>query len=118
MIFSFEPGLITSFQGDAVISVTLARFLRPFSRHGGSLSCSTSGIHRPLPGGFPSFRQVFRRVRRPFRAGVWPFSADGVCCCGPVIDHLKLTFVAEKPPLPHVFEQVALTAAEESVEYF
>jgi hypothetical protein len=26
--------------------------------------------------------------------------------------------VAEKPPLPHVFEQVALTAAEESVEYF
>ena len=35
-----------------------------------------------------------------------------------IIDHLKLTFVAEKPPLSHVFEQVSLTAAEESGEYF
>jgi len=33
-----------------------------------------------------------------------------------IIDHLKLRFVADKPPLFHVFEQVALTAAEESVE--
>ena len=35
-----------------------------------------------------------------------------------IVDHLKLTFVAEKPPPSHVFEQVALMAAEESVEYF
>jgi len=35
-----------------------------------------------------------------------------------IIDHLKLRFVAAKPPPSHVFEQVALTAAEESVEYF
>jgi hypothetical protein len=28
-----------------------------------------------------------------------------------------LTFVAEKPPLAHVFEQTALMAAEESREY-
>jgi len=34
------------------------------------------------------------------------------------IDHLKLTFVATKPPPSHVFEQVALIAAEESGEYF
>jgi hypothetical protein len=34
------------------------------------------------------------------------------------IDHLKLTFVAAKPPPSHVFEQVALAAAEESGEYF
>ena len=34
-----------------------------------------------------------------------------------IIDHLKLTFAADKPP-PNVFEQVALTAAEESGEYF
>jgi hypothetical protein len=27
------------------------------------------------------------------------------------IDHMKLTFVAAKPPPSHVFEQVALTAA-------
>jgi len=33
-----------------------------------------------------------------------------------IIDHLKLTFVAEKPP-PHVFEQVALAAAEGRAEY-
>jgi hypothetical protein len=33
------------------------------------------------------------------------------------IDHLKLTFVAAKPPPSHVFEQVALLAAEESGEY-
>jgi hypothetical protein len=35
-----------------------------------------------------------------------------------IIDHLKLRFVADKPPPSHVFEQVALTAAEESGEYF
>ena len=30
-----------------------------------------------------------------------------------IMEHLKLTFVAEKPPPAHVFEQVALIAAEE-----
>jgi len=35
-----------------------------------------------------------------------------------IIDNLKLTFVAEKPPPSHVIEQVALMAAEERVEYF
>jgi len=35
-----------------------------------------------------------------------------------IIDHLKLGFVAAKPPPSHVFEQVALMAAEESGEYF
>jgi len=35
-----------------------------------------------------------------------------------IIDHLKLTFVADKPPPSHVFEQVALTATEESGEYY
>jgi hypothetical protein len=33
-----------------------------------------------------------------------------------IIDHLKLTFVAEKPPPSRVIEQVALMAAEERVE--
>jgi hypothetical protein len=33
-----------------------------------------------------------------------------------IIDHLKLRFVADKPPPSHVFEQVALTATEESGE--
>jgi hypothetical protein len=34
-----------------------------------------------------------------------------------IIRHLELTFVAEKPPPAHIFEQVALMAAEESGEY-
>jgi len=29
-----------------------------------------------------------------------------------IIGYLKLTFVASKPPPPHVFKQAALTAAE------
>jgi hypothetical protein len=35
-----------------------------------------------------------------------------------IIDHLKLVFVAEKPPPSGVFEQVALIEAEERAEYF
>jgi hypothetical protein len=35
-----------------------------------------------------------------------------------IIDHLKLVFVAEKPPPSRVIEQVALMAAEERAEYF
>ena len=35
-----------------------------------------------------------------------------------IIDHLKLRFVAEKPPPCHVFQQVALLAAEERADYF
>lgn len=34
-----------------------------------------------------------------------------------IIRHLALTFVAEKPPPAHVFEQIVLMAAEESGEY-
>jgi hypothetical protein len=35
-----------------------------------------------------------------------------------LIDHLKLTFVADKPPPPHIAYQELLTAAETSAEYF
>ncbi|MCX6563056.1 MAG: acid--CoA ligase [Candidatus Aminicenantes bacterium] len=35
-----------------------------------------------------------------------------------IIDHLKLTFISEKPPLARVFEQVALMAVEQGAEYF
>jgi len=34
-----------------------------------------------------------------------------------IIDHLKLTFVAAKPPPSHAFAEVALPEAEESGEY-
>jgi len=35
-----------------------------------------------------------------------------------IIDHLTLTFVADKPLPSRVFEQVALKAAEERADYF
>ena len=35
-----------------------------------------------------------------------------------IIDHLKLTFVADKPPPPHIAYQEVLMAAEASAEYF
>lgn len=35
-----------------------------------------------------------------------------------IINHLKLTFVAERPPPPHVAFQECLMAAETSAEYF
>jgi hypothetical protein len=35
-----------------------------------------------------------------------------------IIDHLKLRFVTDRPPPSHVFEQVALMAAEQSADYF
>jgi hypothetical protein len=35
-----------------------------------------------------------------------------------IIDHLKLTFLAERPPPPHMAYQEVLLAAEQSAEYF
>jgi len=35
-----------------------------------------------------------------------------------IIDHLELTFVADKPPPSRVFEQVTLVVAEGGGEYF
>lgn len=35
-----------------------------------------------------------------------------------IIDHLKLTFVADKPPPPQLASQELLIAAESSAEYF
>jgi hypothetical protein len=35
-----------------------------------------------------------------------------------IIDHLKLTFIAEKPPPSRVLTEVALIAAETSCDYF
>jgi len=35
-----------------------------------------------------------------------------------IIDHLKLTFVADKPPPPHIAYQELLMAAETCAEYF
>jgi hypothetical protein len=35
-----------------------------------------------------------------------------------IIGHLKLTFMAERPPPPHVLQQELLMAAEERGEYF
>lgn len=48
---------------------------------------------------------------------IYPIFKIGTLLRHSLIDHLKLTFVAEKPPPSHVFEQVALTTAEENVDY-
>jgi len=45
-----DPEIPLPFRGDAVIAVTMARFLRPFSRHGRSLSSSASRTDCPLSG--------------------------------------------------------------------
>jgi hypothetical protein len=81
LIIPSEPGRIASFQGDAGVSVTLARFEREY------------GLK------IIAFITEYAVVDR-------------------IIDHLKLTFSAEKPPPSHVFTEIALIAAEESVEYF
>jgi hypothetical protein len=36
----------------------------------------------------------------------------------PIIDHLKLMFVAEKPPPPRIASDELLMAAENEAEYF
>jgi hypothetical protein len=35
-----------------------------------------------------------------------------------IVNHLKLTFVAERPPPPHIAYQEVLVAAEAPAEYF
>jgi hypothetical protein len=35
-----------------------------------------------------------------------------------IINHLKLVFVADRPPPPHIAYQEVLMAAETSAEYF
>jgi hypothetical protein len=35
-----------------------------------------------------------------------------------IIDHLKLTFIAERPPPPHIAYRELFMAAESSAEYF
>ncbi|OGD31407.1 MAG: acid--CoA ligase [Candidatus Aminicenantes bacterium RBG_19FT_COMBO_58_17] len=35
-----------------------------------------------------------------------------------IINHLKVTFVADRPPPPHIAYQEILMAAETSAEYF
>jgi hypothetical protein len=34
-----------------------------------------------------------------------------------IINHLKLTFIAEKPPQPFIFKQIGLLAFEAKVDY-
>ena len=50
------------------------------------------------------------------------YEVDPMVCprCGGVdkiIDHLKLTFVAERPPPPHIAYQEVLMAAEAPTDY-
>jgi len=59
-----EMALFPFVQGDVVIPVTMARFLRPFSRHGGHVSSAAGGT---LSLGSPILDLLFRN-RRPKQA--------------------------------------------------
>jgi len=184
-----EPELFPFFQGDGVISVAMARFLKPFSRHGGSVSSSASRedcpngkdagevermdylefiarvtshipdkgqvtvryfglyanahrgkVRKASLGPFP-LRRVEEELRRLPAKG-WAemirkvYEVDPLLCpkCGGkmkviafltdysvvdrIINHLKVTFVADRPPPPHIAYQEILMAAETSAEYF
>jgi hypothetical protein len=52
-----------------------------------------------------------------YRRYVSPFLILAPIVVDRIIRHLELTFVGEKPPPAHVFEQTALIAAEESGDY-
>ena len=62
------------------------------------------------PGLYPGVH--FRRTR-PWIKAMGEWRAEGSS-----LDHLNLTFVAEKPLPSRVIEQVALMVAEERAEYF
>ena len=67
-----------------------------------------AGFYRPRhPERTVLYRVLFHHFDR--------FLIEYVCTPTPTfIDHLKLTFVAAKPPPSHVFTEVALMEAEES----
>ena len=63
------------------------------------------------------FRILWNSVRVPFFDKIISFLTDWAVV-DRIIDHLKLTFVAERPPPPHLAYQELLMAAESSTEYF
>jgi len=79
----------------------MAHFLRLFSRQGGSLSSPASGadeagvFHKKIVAFLTDFSMVDR-----------------------IINHLKLTFVADKAPPPQGAFQEYLLAADPPVKYF
>ena len=62
-IRAFGSALFPFFQADAVRSLALAHFLRPFSRHGGSVSSSASRADCTLCGALSGLRQPPLRIR-------------------------------------------------------
>jgi hypothetical protein len=69
-----------------------------------------SGQHRP------ESVATFNRNQRPVWTGIdGHFSPEYARI---IIDHLKLTFVAERPPPPHLVYQELLVSAETSAECF
>jgi len=162
--------------------MTMARFLRPFSRHGGSVSSPTSradcflaerilswphtgfNVHSLVRAKTkPEAERVGKYMLRPIlalerltlleaegkvgyrhgekgaeleRMDYLEFKVDPMTCpkCGgrmnviafltdsavvdKIICHLKLTFIAERPPPTQIAYQEHLMAAENSAEYF
>ena len=92
-----EPGLIPFFLGDAVRSVMVARFLRLFSRHGRSLSPSTSGADRSLPVAFPSFRIARSSSPSPRGCGS---SSSSTAVSSPARKEWDFSTMLNSPPRP------------------
>jgi hypothetical protein len=90
------------------------------------------GIYRPR---HPERTVLFRILFHNFDRFLTVYEVDPLICprCGGkmrvvafltepavvdrIIRHLELTFVAEKPPPTHAFDQASLMAAEESGDY-
>ena len=114
------------------------------SSGGFGLACETLLLdvpHRQIVFTIPKRLRVFFKFDRRLPAKGWAemirkvYEVDPMTCpkCGGrmkvvaflteyavvdrIIDHLKLTFVAAKPPPSHVFTEVALPEAEESGAY-
>ena len=67
---AFEAGAFPVFRTGTAKAMTMARFLRPFSHHGRSLSSSASRADCLLSGVVPLFRPFSGGVREPLREAV------------------------------------------------
>ena len=76
-------------------------------------------IERYLDCGNPRCRfALMIRCRLMRTAKRCPYPVSGVWRVDRIIDHLKLNFVADRPPPPHIACQELLMADETSAEYF
>ena len=78
--------------------------------------------HRQVVFTIPKMLRVFFKFKRKLLGEICRCAVQALLfyfqAADRIIDHLKLVFVAEKPPPSHVLTEVALMAAEQRMEYF